>query len=89
MKDNTELQDALSDFEATVRELTEQLETTRRQRNLVEEELSTLAATLGRVEAEKTQSVKEVQNKKIELEQLEDHLNAVKVRLYLHLILFI
>jgi hypothetical protein len=56
---------------------------------LVEEELSTLAATLGRVEAEKTQFVKEVQNKKIELEQLEDHLNAVKVRLYFPLVRFI
>lgn len=72
----------MAEYESTVQELTIQMEKFRenqRNQTLVEEELSTLAATLGRVQLEKNQIEKEYAILKNQMEKTQMNLNTVQV----------
>lgn len=72
----------MSEYEATIQEMTTQMEKLRGaqiEHNLLEEELKTLAATLGRVQQEKAQVEKDMVQQKIELEEMIATHTALKV----------
>lgn len=72
-KENAEFQKTMAEYEYTIEELTiqiGQLKEIKLERGLLEEELKTLAATLGRVQLEKCQMEKEISNQKTELDQI-------------------
>lgn len=72
----------MSEFESTVEELTEQigrLRESQRERSLLEEELQTLAATLGRVQYEKNLMEKDSFGQKNEMEQMKNQIQSLKV----------
>lgn len=64
----------MAEYEFTVEELTTQigqLKEIKRERGLLEEELKTLAATLGRVQFEKIQMEKEIATRKTEFDEIQ------------------
>jgi len=72
----------MSEYEATIQEMTTQMEKLRGaqiEHNLLEDELKTLAATLGRVQEEKAQMEKDMAQQKSELEEMSTALTSFKV----------
>ena len=72
----------MSEYEATIQEMTTQMEKLRGaqiEHNLLEDELKTLATTLGRVQEEKAQMEKDMAQQKSELEEMSTALTALKV----------
>lgn len=72
----------MMDYEATIKELTQQLDVLRgaqRERGLLEGELEALANTLGRVQIDKSQMEKDMASQKTELERLTHDLASAKV----------
>lgn len=79
-KENAELRSTLAAFEATIGEMTTQLnglQQVGRQRDLVEEELSTLAATLGRVNEDKNRLEKELAAEQRQAQGLQNQFDAL------------
>jgi len=82
VEENKEFQSAMMEYEGTIKELTSQLEHLRagqRERSLIEEELETLASTLGRVQIDKSKMERDIAGQKSELERLTRDLAAAKV----------
>lgn len=80
--ENNEFQKTMVEYESTIKELTilvEQMRIKERSQSLVEEELTILAATLGRLQLEKNQLEKEHVMKKSDLEKLERDLLSIQV----------
>ena len=72
----------MSEYEATIQEMATQMEKLRGAQiahNLLEDELKTLAATLGRVQQEKAQMEKDMAQQKIQLEEMRTTIASLKV----------
>ena len=72
----------MTDHETTIEELTAQIgkqTEIMRERRLLEEELQTLSATLGRVQLEKGIMEKEIASQKTELENIQSKVEILKV----------
>lgn len=81
-EENADFQKAMAEYEYTVEELTAQigeLKEIKRERGLLEEELQTLAATLGRVQLEKIQMEKEIVSRKTEIDEMQHKLKILMV----------
>ena len=77
----------MSEYEATIQEMATQMEKLRGAQiahNLLEDELKTLAATLGRVQQEKAQMEKDMAQQKIQLEEMSTTIASFKVLSNLH-----
>ena len=86
-EENAKFRKAMSEYEATIQEMTTQMEKLRGaqiEHNLLEDELKTLAATLGRVQEEKAQMEKDMAQQKSELEEMSTALTALRVISVIH-----
>lgn len=82
LEENEDFRKTMGEYEKTIEQLTEQMDALRSaQRNggLLEEELKTLAASLGRLQLEKNQMEREVTSSKSESEKFREHIQFLEV----------
>lgn len=82
LEENEDFRKAITEYDETINELTTQMETLKSaQRNsgLLEEELKTLAASLGRLQLEKNHMEKEFTLSKSESDKIKENMQCLKV----------
>lgn len=81
-EENAKFRSAMSEYEATIQEMTSQMEKlrgTQIEHDLLEGELKSLAATLGRVQKEKDRMEKDMVQQLKEYEEMRGALATLKV----------